>query len=440
MKKFWVTGLIALLFSACSTVGTTPTQSIPTVLPPTGTLKPSATQHPEHTTTPMPSETPALVPTFTPFPEASPVEADFTVCASGCDFNSIQAAIDNEMVPARSVIEVVAPFHTEPGITVNKDLTIRGTGVDNTIVQAAETLEDTPERVFLVPQGVNVTIESMTIRHGEPSVKTDHGGGIMNFGTLLVRNCLITDNSADGGGGISSSMGSLTVISSTISNNTARGDGPRGEQCGGGGGVKCSTGDLRIINSAVLNNQAGIRSEGIGGGIRTGCGCTSEIINTTISGNSAVVFGGGIAAGGSARIAFCTITDNSVAAKGGALWMRNEIVLENSIIAKNKGGGDCVYGGEGGIQGTGKIIVNVNNWIGDGSCDAALSGDPKLLPLSDNGGHIVTHALAPDSPAIDMIPVIDCVLDMDQRGLPRPVSPESSNNACDIGAFELQSK
>jgi len=118
--------------------------------------------------------------------------------------------------------------------------------------------------------------------------------------------------------------------------------------------------------------------------------------------------------------------------------MRNELVLENTIIAKNKGGGDCVYGGEGGVQGTGKIIVNINNWIGDGSCAAEFSGDPELSPLADNGGTTLTHALLPESPAIDVIPLSECILDTDQRGTQRPVSPDTTNTACDIGAFELQ--
>ena len=435
MKKFWGLCLvIALLTSACGNAVDT-AQNVTATLTPlqaTATQKAHVNPTEEPTPVPMPTETPILVPTFTPFPDTTPAVADFTVCASGCNFNTIQAAIDSDSVPIGSVIEVTAPLHTEPGINVSKNVTIRGLGANATIVQANETLENTPDRVFFIPEDVNVIIENMTIRHGEPSVKTDHGGGIMNFGNLLIRNCLITDNSADGGGGVSSSVGSLTIISSTISENVARGDGPRGEQCGGGGGVKCSTGDLRIINSAVINNQAGIRSEGLGGGIRTGCGCTSEILNTTISGNSAAVFGGGIAAGGTARIANCTITGNSVKAKGGALWMRNELVLENTIIAKNYGGGDCVFGGEGGVQGTGKIIVNLNNWIGDGSCNADFSGDPELAPLADNGGSTLTHALLPDSLAIDIVSPEDCEMQTDQRGEPR------TGSACDIGAFELQ--
>ena len=48
----------------------------------------------------------------------------------------------------------------------------------------------------------------------------------------------------------------------------------------------------------------------------------------------------------------------------------------------------------------------------------------------------MTHALLtePDvSVAIDQIPVVDCEVDEDQRGEPRP-----GGTMCDVGAFEVQ--
>jgi len=86
----------------------------------------------------------------------------FTVCATGCDFTTIQAALDDERVGAGATIQVMDPVHTEAGITVRKDVTIQGQGADKTIVQAHETVEKTPARVFLVPEGVTVTLRDMT--------------------------------------------------------------------------------------------------------------------------------------------------------------------------------------------------------------------------------------------------------------------------------------
>lgn len=385
----------------------------------------------------LPTTTPA--PTMTPLPVVPDLPADHTVCARGCDFTTIQAAIESQSVASGALIEVTDPLHTESGIVISKDVTIRGLGAAATIVQAYETLEGSPERVFYIPEGVTVRIEAMTIRHGRPANEKEHGGGIDNYGNLTLRNCIISNNSARGGGGVSSRIGSLTVISCTISDNIARGDGPRGEECGGGGGLKCSSGNLLVMNSTFSGNQAGIKAEGLGGGIRTGCSCTSEIANSTISGNHAARHGGGIAAGGNAWIANCTITNNEVKSGGGALWIRDQVRLENTIIAGNSSGGDCVFGGQGGLQGTGSLVVSQNNWIEDGSCHAGFSGALALEPLADNGGMTLTHALLAGSPAVDAVPASSCVFPTDQRGMLRPVGYSSQFPACDIGAFELQS-
>lgn len=76
------------------------------------------------------------------------------------------------------------------------------------------------------------------------------------------------------------------------------------------------------------------------------------------------------------------------------------------------------------------------NLIGDGSCNAAargaLTGDPKLAPLLDNGGLTLTHGLRFGlSPAINAGTNTTC-RPTDQRDAKRP-----QNSTCDIGSFEL---
>lgn len=71
----------------------------------------------------------------------------------------------------------------------------------------------------------------------------------------------------------------------------------------------------------------------------------------------------------------------------------------------------------------------------DDSCLRPRSSDPadhviELGPLADNGGPTETHALPPDSPAVDAA-TGDCPAS-DQRGASRPYG-----SACDVGAFEL---
>lgn len=112
------------------------------------------------------------------------------------------------------------PIHTESGIIVSKDVTIRGQGADKTIVQAYATLEDAPNGVFLVAEDITVTIRGLTIRHGNPHLDEDwrSGGGILNRGTLTLENCVVSHNVANTGGGILTtgvlSDGPFSVLSS----------------------------------------------------------------------------------------------------------------------------------------------------------------------------------------------------------------------------------
>src|SRR5262249_31901626 len=104
--------------------------------------------------------------------------------------------------------------------------------------------------------------------------------------------------------------------------------------------------------------------------------------------------------------------------------------MESSIVANNTAAGVETDIGTlaDGISGTRNLIMASNvpppaDTIGD---------DPMLGPLQDNGGLSPTHALLPDSPAIDhgSASVED---KFDQRFKPRV-----SNFVPDIGAFELE--
>jgi hypothetical protein len=283
---------------------------------------------PTATATPVP-------PTATSIPAtATPLPATDTVCASGCDWTTIQAAVDDVATRTGAIIEVRDPVHTESGIVIEHDVTVRGLGMETTIVQAHETLEGSPDRVFLVEKGTVVMLQGMTIRHGSPSDPEDRGGGIMTFGTLTLIDCHVTENVANGGGGICNS-GALTLINSAVSHNTAAEVRPPGLGCGGGGGIKSGGPSLTLINTAVYDNQAGVGYRGWGGGVHVGCDCTAVFTNTTISGNSAVVDGGAARVRGSLKLVNCTVCGND-AEKGGGLYVVGRLDYMNTIIAGNR--------------------------------------------------------------------------------------------------------
>jgi hypothetical protein len=237
------------------------------------------------------------------------------VCASGCDFDTIQAAIEYADTADGVIIQVTDPIHTEAGIVVDRDVTIRGLGIADTIVQAHEETGQAPERVFFIEEGATVILEHMTIRHGKPSVQDECGGGIVNWGTLTLKNCVVTDNVANGGGGISSrGEGELTLINCTVSGNTADGIAEYSFQCGSGGGITSGGRSLTLINTTVSGNQAGTkrvtsgpRPRSLGGGVHIGCSCSAVFSNTTISGNKAFRDGGGVSLHGSLRLVNCTL-------------------------------------------------------------------------------------------------------------------------------------
>jgi parallel beta-helix repeat protein len=378
----------------------------------------------------------------------------YTVCASGCDFTSIQAALDDERVTAGDTIQVGDAVHTEAGITVRKDVTIQGQGAEKTIVQAHATLEGSPDRVFLITEGATVTIRDLTIRHGNAhldEVDWRCGGGIANKGTLTVEDCTVHDNTGNNGGGIWSSNGTLTVVNCSIHHNTADRIAPDGWDDGFGGGIELEGGDvLTLVNSTVYENEA----KSHGGGIYVASGSTATLTSCTISGNQSTTYGGGLYTMGELHLTQCTVANNVAKAEpaagqigervrkdhlnaGGGVYVMGTLHYSNSIIANNDRG-DCVLSPADAYGVRGRLGTNSNNLVGDGSCKAAYSGDPLLGPLADNGGPVLTHALLPGSPAIDVLPTDFCIITTDERGQPRPEACESADTPGDLGAFELQ--
>ncbi len=102
-----------------------------------------------------------------------------SVCAVGCDFVTIQAAI--AAASAGDEIDVLEPVQTEAGIVVDRDLTVRGQGMLATVVQADAVAGNASDRVFLVLPGVTATIRDLTVRNGFSAATANVDvGGILN--------------------------------------------------------------------------------------------------------------------------------------------------------------------------------------------------------------------------------------------------------------------
>lgn len=449
MKKLFLLALPLLLLLAAGCAADSPGDMTDLIQTPKSTLIPTLTA----TTRPTMTPTPTLVPPPPiDYPEMDPRwegEADYTVCRSGCSFTTIQAALDSASAEELVIIELPEGVHTEAGIVVTGEVLIRGQGPELTVIQAAESLESAPDRVFLVKNGGSLVISSLTVQHGVPAELGDKGGGFRSFGDLTILDSRVQDNQANGGGGISSS-GNLTIINSSIVDNLADGEAEPGLACGNGAGIQSGSGTLLIFDSTISGNQSTVTGRARGGGIHVGCSCQALIVNSTISNNRAAradgetyrgghSHGGGIYLAGRLTLIHTTITGNHANGYGGGIFVDKQLDYLNSLIAGNTGkGGNCVLGGTR-QDGTAPTIgTNLYNFVGGGGCEAAFSGEAGLGPLEYQGSGTEAHALLPGSEALDLIPEPYCVLRTDQIGNPRPASSAGAPLMCDPGSYELQ--
>lgn len=304
-------------------------------------------------------------------------------------------------------------------------LTIQGLGANQIIIDGNQT-----DRVFDIRPGATVTIIGVTIRNGDPGGGAG-GGGILVTGTtprtkLTLLESIVANNAADTGGGVHGAGSGSTIVieDSQITSNTAR---------IAGGGIS-TNGTLSIADSTLDQNQART-----GGGIDH-FGVSLNLVNDTLSGNRASDDGGGLYNRGSAMIRNVTFSGNLASGPGTGDNIFNDtasLSIGNSIVAYAGEGGNC-FNNEGTLNSLGHNLES-----GD-SCGFAAEGDlvntPALLgPLQSNGGLTTTHALLPESPAIDSGSNADCPA-FDQRGSARPADGNLDGSlVCDIDAFELDS-
>jgi hypothetical protein len=345
-----------------------------------------------------------------------------TVCASGCDYTTIQAAV--LAASPNDVISILAGVYVE-NVTISQDLILQGAGADQTIVDGNNT-----DRVFIINNDSHVAISDLSVTNGN--------GGIHVLGpgtALTLTNSIVSDNtSTNSGGGILIPAGTVTLNNCTVRDNRA----PHG----GGIFVSSSVSNslLEVNNSTISNNIA----DNIGGGNGGGIFNFRRVIltNSTISGNSANGNGGGVFNDGSGAmltVNYSTVSNNSAGGNGGGIFNQlfGTASLQNSIVASQSSGNDC--------QNDGMLNSLGYNLDSDGSCSLTAPEDitntnPLLDPLADNGGDTMTHALQPGSPAIDQIPdgVNNCIMgaSVDQRGVIRANGLGAGGIACDIGAYE----
>jgi len=322
-------------------------------------------------------------------------------------------------------------------------LALVGSGTDRVIASSAASLH----------------IDDLTIRHGRGPSKA---GCIASSAEIVLDHTAVTDCIVTG----SSKYAQGAAI---------------------GGGIYANSVVLTNASSITDSHANGAKSPnfnkypGAGGGVfaKIAFSCT----DSTISANSASLFGGGIVAYGSPSLLRCTVDSNErfgmylpstsgVATitsstisgnSGGGIWSKPALEMTNSTVAFNFSDGDTA----GGIyaisnltmqssivasnisasayhadlrMGGGVYLTGADNLIvsTDATPDPGVitvTEDPQLLPLASNGGPTQTHALPAHSAAIDMGNNGGGLL-TDQRGA--GFVREMPAGSPDIGAYEFR--
>jgi CSLREA domain-containing protein len=304
---------------------------------------------------------------------------------------------------------------------------------------------------IFVTGGVTLTVTGGSIT-GNTAANAS-GGGISSSAALIVTNASITNNHADGSGGLGGGMslggGNATITDSTLSGNTSR----------RGGGIYFISGTHSITGTTLSGNAAasGAATSGFyGGGGLVNSASTVNVSNSTISGNSSGCDcgGGGMTAlnGGTTNLRNVTIANNTASAgpggginssltglSSGTTNVGNTIVADNTASTNPDVNGAIVSQGFNLVRTRGTSTGYVASDLPNGS-------NPLLQALANNGGITQTHRLSAGSAAIDaginalaVNPANGAALTTDQRGtgFPRIIDGNGDFTATvDIGAFE----
>ena len=265
--------------------------------------------------------------------------------------NRIQGAVDAS--ESGDAVNVASGTYFE-NVQIDKSLAVKGAGAGDTIVDGQQL-----GSVFTIGRSnpdVDVALSGMTVQGGTgspveifPEYTAPCGGGILSYGTMRLKDSIISGNTAIYGGGIFNNYGTVTITGSTISGNTAQYNG--GGKCVGGG-IFNNYGTVTIAGSTISENAAFF-----GGGIANSG--TATITDSIISGNTAYS-GGGIENAGTTAVTGSTISGNTAQYDGGGIWSSGGLTVGDSTVA-----GNSAYWNGGGIWNSGKMRVEGSNVSGN---------------------------------------------------------------------------
>ena len=249
-----------------------------------------------------------------------------TVCTDGgCDFTTIQAAID--AAAPGDVIEVSAGLYSvEQTIdTLGKAVALRGsvdpgTGALQTILDgqgATRVLQ------CLGGEGADTVIEDLVVRNGRMGSSSDAGGGLLvEDSSPTIRNCTFKGSYSGNKGGAISFEGSQSVLTDCLfSENESE----------YGGSLFLSDSDLTLERCTFMDNNA----EYTAGGVYSRASAL-DFVECDFSGNQSEFCGAAYLDASTVAFSDCNITGNQAESSGAVLSYRSDAQFTNCIFTGNR--------------------------------------------------------------------------------------------------------
>jgi CSLREA domain-containing protein len=273
---------------------------------------------------------------------------------------------------------------------------LTGTNIINGPGARQLTIDGNGSRIFQMNDGA-MELNGITFTRGGGN----EGGAIRSHATLIVNDCVFTNNTTMSRGGAIYNGGAGRISRTTFVNNRA---GAPGFSGGPSGGAIANEGVLHAFNSTFYGNIA--EGDGsVGGG---------ALVN--IYGASSI------------RLTCSTVASNCTSGSGGGIKsLAGSLTLNNTIVSGNTASTNAnVAGTLTGFSSFNLLDANTADIFATGLL-ADNGGPTPTLALKSNGLAVDagTNALAADA---SLVP-----LPTDQRGLPR-----IDHGRVDIGAVEFQ--
>ena len=349
--------------------------------------------------------------------EPNPIVSTTADDGPGSLRDAIENACENAVITFDSSINGNTIILTSGEIIIDKDLTLTGNGLENTIISGGNN-----SRIFNI-QNQDVIIESISVQNGivPPSgdLEDISGGAIYAFeSNITINYCQFNGNIANIGGAIAFhglqpqsgevladvSMNNLTILNSTFQNNYSN----------TGGALETRYANTNIENTLFSGNRATTQ----GGALYLFTSITS-VTNITVSGNYANNYNGGL-------FAYIPTSGNI----GESFTMTNSVVSGNDAGLAFSNMGQCT---------SCNISYSLNgdfNNLGEGNL--TMETDPLFEnPIQANTAPNLNgdYSLTTASPLVNAgtnstLPVFNVDL---------ANNPRIFDTAIDIGAYELQS-